>query len=86
VRGYDKDLLFDDDLGQTRTDAQGRFVIEFTDQQFRQVFDQRPDVYLRVFDAEGRRELFSTRREVRRNAGEHEHFEIELPREALEGA
>ena len=83
VRAWDKDLIFDDPLGDARTDAQGRFEIAFTDEQFRQVFDENPDEYLRVYDASGRHELHSTRGAVRRNAGEMEHFEIAIPAERL---
>ena len=83
VRGYDKDLLFDDHLGDTCTDAEGCFELEFTDECFRQVFDENPDVYLRIFDAEGRRELHSTKPLVRHNAGAEEHFEIRIPAERL---
>ncbi len=82
VRGFDKDLVFDDALGDTRTDAEGRFEIRYTDEAFRQVFDENPDVYLRVFDPTGKNELLSTRAQVRRNAGAEEHFELRVPRGA----
>jgi len=85
VRGFDHDLLTPDDpLGDAWTDAEGRFAIEYTDEAFRSVFDERPDLYLRVFDASGTRELYSTRSALRRSASDDEHFEIEIPRERLE--
>ena len=85
VRGYDKDLLFDDHLGDTRTDESGRFEIEFTDEPFRSPVDENPDVYLVVFDASGERELLSTIDQVRRNAAAEEHFELEIPADRLRG-
>lgn len=86
VRGFDQDLLFDDPLGEARSDAAGRFAIEFTDEAFRSVVDTHPDVYLRVFDASGTRELLSTKQRVRRSAGAEEHFELVIPEERLRSA
>jgi len=83
VRGYDKDLVFDDHLGDTRTDDAGRFELAFTDECFRSVFDQNPDVYIRILDRLGERELHSTLAAVRRNASAEEHFEVRIPRERL---
>lgn len=85
VRGWDKDLVFDDHLGDTRTDEAGRFELTFTDEPFRQVFDENPDLYLRIYDASGSRELHSTRASVRRNAGADEHYEIRIPADRLAG-
>ena len=85
VRGYDKDLIFDDHLGDARTDESGRFSIEFTDEPFRSPVDENPDVYLVVFDASGERELLSTLDRVRRNAAAEEHFELEIPTDRLRG-
>jgi hypothetical protein len=87
VRGFDHDLLSPDDaLGDARTDAEGHFTLEYTDEAFRSVLDERPDLYLRVFDASGARELHTTRRELRRSASSDEHFDIRIPRGRLEGA
>ena len=83
VRGYDRDVVFDDFLGGCSTDAEGNFEITYTDQAFRQVFDQLPDLYLRVFDAGGERELYSTRHAVRNNASEEEHFNLQIPADVL---
>ena len=83
VRGWDKDLLFDDHLGNTVTDDTGHFELEFTDERFRQVFDENPDLYLRIYDSSGTRELHSTRASVRRNAGADEHYEIRIPEDRL---
>ena len=84
VKAFDKDLLFDDFLGECHTDANGRFEIQYTELDFRDVFEQRPDLYLRIFDPSGRRELYSTIQNVRRNARSEEHFEIAIPAAKLQ--
>jgi class 3 adenylate cyclase len=84
VRAFDKDLVFDDYLGEAVTDAAGRFEILFTDEQFADLFEQQPDVYLRVYDPSGSQELESTERAVRWNAGTVETFELEIPAERLD--
>jgi 5-hydroxyisourate hydrolase-like protein (transthyretin family) len=85
VRAYDKDWVFDDDLGETRTDAAGRFEISYTDVQFRDLEETQPDLYLRVYDAAGERLLYSSEKAVRRSALMVEHFDIRIPPEKLTG-
>ena len=79
VRAYDKDIVIDDQLGDAVTDASGAFEIVFTEVQFMDAFETRPDIYVRVFDPSGRRELLSTHRAVRRDAGPDEHFDLRIP-------
>jgi hypothetical protein len=83
VRAYDKDLISDDHLGDTHTDATGRFEIEYSEVQFRDFNETLPDLYLRIFDASGKRLLHSTERQVRKNALVVERFEIRIPRATL---
>jgi hypothetical protein len=83
VRAYDQDLVFDDHLGDTHTDAAGKFEISFSEFQFRDLHETLPDLYLRIFDASGKRLLHSTEREVRKNAQVVERFEIKIPRAQL---
>ncbi len=55
VRAYDKDPLSADDfLGEAVTDEDGRYVILFTEEQFRPSVLELggPDVYIRVFDGD----------------------------------
>ena len=84
VRGFDKDLIFDDPLGEVRTDAEGGFELEFTDEAFRSPVDENPDLYLLVFDAAGTRQLLSTKERIRRAAGAEEHYDLEIPKADLE--
>ncbi len=83
VRAFDKDLVFDDDLGHARSDANGRFEIRFTDEFFADLVERHPDIYLKIFDPSGSRELLSTKRAVRWNAGAVERFELEIPRRLM---
>ena len=83
VRAYDKDWVFDDDLGETTTDADGRFEISYTDVQFRDLEETQPDLYIRVYDADGSKILYSSEKAVRRSALMFEHFDIKIPRDKL---
>jgi hypothetical protein len=83
VRAYDQDLIVDDHLGDTHTNASGHFEIQYSEVQFRDLHETLPDVYLRVFDPSGKRLLHTTEREVRKNALVEERFEIRIPREKL---
>jgi hypothetical protein len=83
VKAWDKDVLKDDHLGDAITDEDGHFEIRFTDLAFRDVVEQRPDVYLKVYAPDGTTELCTTEANVRRNARAQEHYEILVPAERL---
>ncbi|AYB33745.1 alpha/beta hydrolase family protein [Chryseolinea soli] len=83
VKAYDKDLLYDDLLGNALTDKSGRFEINYEGPDFRELFDKRPDIYFKVMDPLGKRILHTTSHSVRWNAGAKEHFEIEIPAHKL---
>jgi len=85
VRAYDADVMFDDFLGEARTDQEGHFAIVYTQVEFRDVVESRPDLYLRIFDAAGQREILHTRKTFRRNAGVEERYAIEIDPEKLSG-
>ena len=78
VQALDKDLFFDDRLGSATTDEKGRFEIRYAAKDFKEFIDFRPDIYLKVTDADGT-ELFTTQDKVRYEAGDSEQFIIELP-------
>ena len=60
VRAFDKDLIFDDELGVCITDELGRFLIRFTEDAFRDFAETSPDLYLRVYDSTGESLLHQT--------------------------
>jgi hypothetical protein len=76
VRAYDKDLLFDDFLGEAITDARGSFLIRFSEDDFRDFAELSPDLYLRVHGPTGDRVLHETA--VQRNFASDTSFRIEL--------
>ncbi len=82
VRAFDKDRLRDDYLGRDTTDADGRYEIGFVAASFRALFELRPDLYLRIYDAAGR-ELAATKDRVRWNAGTVEEIDVEIPESRL---
>ena len=83
VRAFDKDLIFSDDLGDTATDAQGKFEIRFTEAQFRDFGETTPDLFIRVFDASGKKLLYTTEKAVRKDAQVSEYFDVKIPKAKL---
>ena len=79
VRAYDKDHLYDDLLGTTTTDESGRFELRYEDDDFRELFEKQPDIYLSILDSSGQNEIYSTEDSVRWDAGADEEFRIEIP-------
>ncbi len=51
VEAWDKDLIFDDFIGKTVTDEKGKFIIEFTESHFKDIFlDRRPDLFFNIYE------------------------------------
>lgn len=86
VRAFDKDRLYDDLLGAAMTDAEGRFELLYSGEDFQELFESRPDIYLRVYDASGRNEIHTTESSVRWGAGRDEQFTVEIMRGIAEPA
>jgi len=85
VKAYDKDLLFDDLLGSAKSGPDGKFEIINELRDFRDFFDVKPDIYLRILTPDGQKEIFSTKEGVRWQAGRVEEFDVRIPRELLGG-
>ncbi len=83
VRAYDKDLVFDDRLGDTLTDALGKFEITYTEAHYRDLEETDPDVYIRIYDRSGKQLLYTTEKAVRRSAQVTERFDVKIPRAKL---
>jgi len=84
VKAVDRDLLFDDLLGSTVTDAGGRFQIDYEEEDFRELFEKRPDIVVSVKTADRKRLLYTSKRPVRCRAGEEAYFDIKIPSRLLE--
>jgi len=91
VRSFDKDLFYDDLLGNAITGSDGTFAIGYEGKDFQELFEKRPDIYLVIYGSATTRDpgvagdmpIYTTKRSIRFNAGRQEHFVIEIPREQL---
>jgi hypothetical protein len=83
VRAFDRDLIFDDKVGFASTDDDGRFEIRFNRRDFREIGDSQPDLYLRVYDRSGIREIHRTTDAIRWNASANERYRLRIPARAL---
>jgi hypothetical protein len=83
VRAYDKDLIFDDKLGDTLTDATGKFEISYTEAHFRDLEETEPDLYIRIYDGSGKKLLYTSEKAVRRNAQITETFDVKISKAKL---
>ena len=79
VSVYDKDLIFDDALGTTITNENGRFSLIYRSDAFRDFFEKKPDLYLKILDQKDN-QLFSSKKVFRAEASRVEDFEIVLKR------
>ena len=84
VRAFDKDRFFDDKVGYATTDEDGRFEIQFNTEDFREAWESRPDLYLRIFDRDGIRQIHETTEAIRWNASHDEHFRVLISARALD--
>jgi hypothetical protein len=83
VRAFDRDLVLDDKVGFATTDGEGRFEIRYRSSDFSDLRESRPDLYLRVYDAEGTGLLYETTDAIRWNASADEHYRLRIPARAL---
>lgn len=60
VQAFDRDLRSEELLGEALTNASGRYQIRYTPEQFRRAEKAAADLRLRVFDADGERELMAS--------------------------
>ena len=77
VRVFDRDRKYDDLLGDTVTDDQGRFAAVYHQRDFAEVRENLPELYVMVEDESGQ-VVYSSRNAVRFKAGRAEYFEIRL--------
>ena len=83
VKAFDKDLLKkDDDLGETSTNSEGYFEIQYSQQDFADLWEGNPDLYIVV--KTGDRVLYTNKKNYRRDASTDETFEIAIPKSVLQ--
>lgn len=74
---FDKDFIFDDRLGVAVTDEEGNFVIKYKDEDFRDLLETNPDLYVTVRDKDDH-VLYSSRKSIRFEAGREEVIRIRI--------
>jgi hypothetical protein len=77
VRVLDRDRKYDDLLGETETDEFGDFSVIYHERDFKETGEKLPDLYVEVSDSKGKL-LYSSRDNVRYEAGQSEYFTIRL--------
>lgn len=74
---YDKDHIFEDRLGTTLTDEAGNFMASYKNEEFPELFEESPGIFLKLLDQEGK-ELYSSKKKVKCKAGRIESFNIKI--------
>ena len=74
---YDKDLFFDDKLGQTETDDNGEFSLTYRTEDFRDLIERKPDIYVKVLDQDGNT-LYTSKKKLRYEAGRVEIVNVQI--------
>jgi len=63
IEAWDKDLVFDDFVGDSTSDGEGNFRITFTTDRFKELFnDLEPDLYFKIYA--GDKFVHSTEKDV----------------------
>lgn len=79
VQAMERDPENDDLLGEVRTDREGFYRLEYTEDSFNAAQDEEPETYIRVLDEDGNA-LFTSDQSYRHKAGE-----VEVIDAAIEG-
>jgi len=77
VRVFDRDRKYDDLLGETETDEYGDFSVVYHERVFAEAGEDLPELYVMVEDQRGNL-LYSSRDEIRYEAGRAEYFHVVL--------
>ena len=82
VGAFDEDLIFDDKLGVAITDAKGWFRIDYSQLDFSSIFgtETMPELYVRIFDATGKKLLWTSEKAIREDPQVEERYDIKIPK------
>jgi hypothetical protein len=85
VEVMDRDLMFDDRLGNTTTASDGTYCVEVDSEAGRDLVESKPDVYIRVRPLGENRDriLGSTRDRALRDVEGDVQIDLEIPHDAL---
>lgn len=77
VAVYDKDLFFDDAIGETLTDNEGNYSLSYYAEDFRFLIERKADLYVIVSDRNGNK-LHDGKNETRHNVGRVEIIDVQI--------
>jgi hypothetical protein len=85
VEVMDRDLMFDDRLGNTTTASDGAYCVEVDSEAGRDLIESKPDVYIQVRPLGAKRDriLGSTRSRALRNVEGDVQVDLEIPHDTL---
>jgi hypothetical protein len=75
---FDKDSVFTDRLGQTKTDENGNYSFTFHAENFRDLIERKPDLFLKVLDPDGRTLFATEQAAIRFEAGRVKVIDLTL--------
>jgi hypothetical protein len=72
VRAFDLDRKYSDLLGTVRTDEFGYYRITYSEKDFKDLFDKKPEVYIEVLDQEEGKQIYTSPKSFIHKAGKVE--------------
>ncbi len=81
---FDKDMVFDDYLGTTKTGPDGAFMLIYKTEGFQDLLEKNPDLYLKVYDKSGKT-IYQSEKAVKCNVGHLEFFNIKIESKSKKG-
>jgi len=72
-------------LGTAITDAKGSFRIEYSQLDFSSIFgtETMPELFIRIFDASGKKLLYTSEKAIRNQPQVEERYDIKIPKAKL---
>jgi hypothetical protein len=83
VRAFDRDVPIDDKLGVAVTDSAGAFRIDYGNVNFSYGLETTPEFYVKVFGANGKKLLFTSKKSIRKEPQVEERYDIEIAKATL---
>ena len=80
IKLFDEDLIFDDLLSEETTDNDGNYKIIYQSEDFRDLFEKRPDLYVKVIDKDNKT-IYTSKKNIRCEAGRDEVIDVIIEKE-----